>query len=57
VQCTENQMAGQSGLYGDLGRLGVAYFPNEDHVGILADDGPESFGKGKSDLARCSSAG
>ena len=43
-------MAGQGGLDGDPGRLDVADLADQDHVGVLAQDGLEPGGEGEPGL-------
>ena len=51
VQRAEDQVAGQRGLDGDLGRLQVADFADQDDVGVVPQDGPQARGEGQADLA------
>ena len=39
-------MTGLGRLAGDLGRLDVPDFPDQNHVGILPEDAPKFGGKG-----------
>ena len=43
-------MPGQRGVNGDLGCFAVADLPHQDHVRILADNGPQSRCEGQTDL-------
>ena len=43
-------MAGQGGLHRDASGLDVPDLPDEDHVGVLSQNGPKSGGKGESGL-------
>ena len=42
VQRREDQVAGQRGLHGDLGRLAVADFADQHHVRVVAQDGAQA---------------
>jgi len=46
VKSAEDTVPGETGPQGDGGGFGVADFPEEDDVGILAQIGPEGCGKG-----------
>ena len=50
VQRTENQVSSQRGLDGDLGRLLVADFADQDDVGGLPQHGPDDAGEVEADL-------
>ena len=50
VQRGEHQVAGQGGLHGDVGRLGVADFAEHDHVRVLPQQGAQGGGEGHADL-------
>src|SRR5260221_7912240 len=41
VQRREHEVAGEGGLDGDPGGFGVAHLPDQDHIGVLAEDRPE----------------
>ena len=45
----EHQMAGQGRLHADLRGLFVTDFPHHDHIRILAQERPQSAGKGQPD--------
>ena len=46
----QNQVARESGLDRDLGRLVVADLPHHDHVRVLPEKGAQGRGKGQADL-------
>ncbi len=50
VQGGEHQVAGETGLNGDLYRLQVADLPDHDHIRVLTQDRAEPAGKGHVDL-------
>src|SRR5437667_387944 len=50
VERREHEVAGERGLDRDLGRLEVADLTDQDHVGILAHDVPQTGGEGQPDL-------
>ena len=50
MQGRQDEVPGQGGLHGDASGLDVANLADEDHVGVLAQDGPESGGEGQTRL-------
>src|SRR5205814_156058 len=50
VECTEDEMSGESGTNCDIGSFEIADFADHDHVRILADDVPQSCRECKTDL-------
>ncbi len=50
MQGGENKMASQRRLNRDLSCLCITYFPYQDNIRILPDNGPKSRGKCKTDL-------
>ncbi len=50
VQCAENQVSCQRRLHGDLGRLLIADFADQDDVGGLPQHGPDDAGEVEADL-------
>ena len=47
VEAGEHEMAGERGFDGDPGRLVVADLADEDHVGVLAQDGTQTGREGE----------
>ena len=50
VEGGEHQVAGEGGPDGDLGRLQVARLADEDHVGVLPQEGAEDPGERPPDV-------
>ena len=50
VQRAEHQVAGERRLDGDLGRLAVADFADQDDVRVVAQDAPQARGERQADL-------
>ena len=50
MQGREDEMPGEGGLDGDLGRLQIADLTDHDHVGVLPDDVTEPGREGEADL-------
>ena len=52
VQCREYEVAGQGRLHGDLGRLLIANFADEDDIGIVTEYRTQAAGKGQTRFFR-----
>ena len=50
VQRRQHEVTGERGLHRDAGRLDVADLADQDHVGVLAQDRPETVGEGEPGL-------
>ena len=57
VQRREDEVAGQGGLHRDASGLDVSDLPDEDDVGVLAQDGAKASGEGEARPARSSGSG
>jgi hypothetical protein len=51
VQRRQHQVAGERGLQGQLGGLGVADLADQDDVGVLAQDAAQPAGEGETDFS------
>ncbi len=52
MQRRKYEVTGQRRLDGDLRRLHVSNLADENHIGVMSQDRPQSFRKGQSRLAR-----
>ncbi len=41
VKRRKHEMAGQGGMHGDMGGLGIAHLADHDHVGVMAKEGAQ----------------
>ena len=41
----EHQVAGERGFQCGFGRFEIARFPHQQHIGVLAHEGPQGLGK------------